>query len=294
MRKIVSFGCAGLLLVSTGLIAETLISEGSVQVSSEEFSQAIDYIVPEQQQENMRSKERNMRGFLADYFTIKLMADAARAKGLDEERSVKIQKEYSHNRFLTEALINDYYSSAPKPNYEVLAKEAYLANPKGYAQAEQVRAEHILIAVSDERDDKSALKKADELYSQAIKGKGTFSDLAKQHSDDPSAASNSGHLGFFVRETMVKPFSDTAFSMKKGEISKPVKTDFGYHIIHVLDKRKAGVQSFDAVKDQLISEQKRIFKAAKRDEIVSKFRSSPEIKVDEEAMMRFVKKMQQK
>lgn len=92
---------------------------------------------------------------------------------------------------------------------------------------------------------------------------------------------------------MVKPFSDAAFAMSIGEVSKPVKTSFGYHIIHVLERREAGLQPFDAVKQQLINEQKQAFKNAKRDEIVSKFRSSQDIKVDEEAMMEFVKKMQQ-
>ena len=294
MRKIVSLGCVSLLFVAISATAETLISEGSVQVTASEFTEAIDYIVPEHQQNNMRSKEKNMRGFLADYFTVKIMADVARAKGLDTDPSLKAQQAYNHNRLLTEALINDYVVSAKEPNYEALAKEAYLVDPKRFAQPEKVRAEHILIEVSDKQNDAAALKKAQELYAEAKKGKKVFADLAKEHSDDPSAAKNSGNLGFFEREAMVKPFSDAAFAMKKGEISQPIKTSFGYHIIHVLDQRKAGVQSFDAVKEQLINEQKRVFKDAKRDEIVSKFRSSSEIKVDEEAMKDFVKKMQQK
>lgn len=273
---------------------ETVLVELSgVSVNAHEFDQAITYLVPERQQENMRSKEKNMRGFLADYFTIKLMADAAREKGLDKDLSVQVQQAYNHNRLLTEALVNDYYASAKEPNYEVMAKESYLTDPKRFETPEQVRAEHILIAINDEQDDVAALKKAQELHVQATKDKKDFAVLAKEYSDDPSAADNSGDLGFFVREAMVEPFANAAFAMKKGEISKPVKTQFGYHIIHVLDQRKAGVQPFEAVKEQLIAEQKQVFKNAKRDEIVSKFRASPDIKVDEAAMQDFVKKMQQ-
>lgn len=294
MLKFVSLGCASLLLVTTSVFAETLIREGSVQVTTDEFAQAIEFVVPEQQQKNMHSKEQNMRGFLADYFTLKVMADAAQAKGLDKDPSVQARQAYSYNRLLTEALINDHYVSATEPEYEVLAREAYMLDPKRFDQPERVHAEHILIAVNSEQDDASALKKAQELYARAKENKGSFAELAKKHSDDPSAVSNSGNLGFFEREAMVKPFSDAAFAMKKGEISQPIKTSFGYHIIHLLDQRKAGAQSFDDVKAQLIDEQKRIFKDAKRDEIVSKFRSSSEIKVDEEAMKNFVKKMQQK
>ena len=294
MQNLFSSICVGLLLFAANTSAEVLISQDNIEVTADEFTYAVNRIVPQHQQENMRSKEKNMRGFLADYFTVKVMADAARAKGLDKDPALQVQLAYNNNRLLTEALVNDYYASQKEPSYEVLAKEAYLIDTKRFNTPEQVRAEHILIAINDQQDDAIALRKAQELYTKAKKYKTDFSDLAKKYSDDPSAVDNSGDLGFFVREAMVEPFSDAAFAMKKGEISKPVKTDFGYHIIHVLDQRKAGVQSFDTVKAQLIEEQKIVFKNEKRDEIVSKFRSSPDIKVDDEAVMDFVKKMQQK
>lgn len=271
----------------------TLIQHASTKVTDSEFEAAITYLVPERQQENMRAKEKNMRGFLADYFTVKIMAQAARAKGLDKDPSVQIQQAYSHDRLLTEALIEEFYAAASEPNYESLAKESYLTEPKRFEIPEQVHAEHILIAVNDKQSEAAALEKANNLYAQVKKDTKAFADIAKKHSDDPSAASNSGNLGFFTRDAMVKPFSDAAFAMSIGEVSKPVKTSFGYHIIHVLERREAGLQPFDAVKQQLINEQKQAFKNAKRDEIVSKFRSSQDIKVDEEAMMEFVKKMQQ-
>lgn len=272
---------------------EVLVSTDGISVTASEFEAAIEYLVPESQQGSMRGTEKNMRGFLADYFTIKVMADVARSKDLNKTPSVQVQQAYNHNRLLVEALVDNYYASAKQPNYEVLAKESYLSDAKRFETPEQVRAEHILIAINDDQDD-AALKKAQELYVQATKGKKGFAALAKEHSNDPSAASNSGDLGFFTREKMVKPFADAAFAMKKGEISKPIKTQFGYHIIHVLDQRKAGVQPFEAVKEQLIAEQKQVFKNAKRDEIVSRFRASPDIKVDEAAMQDFVKKMQQR
>lgn len=293
LRKKFSISCFGLVLISISAYSNTLISEGDISVSASEFNNAIDYIVPEQQKENMRAKEKNMRGFLADYFTVKLMAAAARSKGLDKDPGVQIKNAYNHDRLLTEALINDYYVSAKEPDYEALAKEAYLVDQKRFNIPEQVRAEHILIAVNDKQSEAAALEKANNLYAQVKKDTKAFADIAKKHSDDPSVASNSGNLGFFPRDAMVKPFSDAAFAMSIGEVSKPVKTSFGYHIIHVLERREAGLQPFDAVKQQLINEQKQAFKNAKRDEIVSKFRSSQDIKVDEEAMMEFVKKMQQ-
>ena len=93
---------------------------------------------------------------------------------------------------------------------------------------------------------------------------------------------------------MVKPFADKAFSMKPGQLAKPVKTQFGYHVIHVLDKKAAQKQPFDEVRQQLVAEQVKAFKDAKRDEVVSRYRGSPDIKVNEEAMVEFVKKMQER
>ena len=293
MRNIILFGLASVFFSSGVVCAKTLISSGDVSVSSEELSSAIENVIPEEKHEYMRDKEKNIRGFLADYYTVKAMADAARKKGLDKDPGVQITRAYNDNRLLTEVLIKDYYASVVEPNYESLAKEAYLADPKRFSIPEQVRAEHILVSVNEEQNKAIAAKKAQQLYIQAIESKKDFAQLAKEHSDDPSAASNSGDLGFFVREAMVEPFSEAAFAMKIGEVSKPIKTEFGYHIIHVLDRKKSGLQTFDAVKSQLIDEQKRVFKNAKRDEIVSKFRSSPDIKVDEDALKDFVKKMQQ-
>lgn len=292
MYKVLSLLSISLLCFTASLNAKTLISEGAVNVSDEEFTAAINYLVPEAQQKNMRSKEKNMRGYLADYFTIKALADAARKKDLDKSPGVQIKIDNGVNRLLAEELINDYYTSAEKPDYEVLAKEAYLVDSKRFNYPEKVRVEHILIAVNEKQDDSFAQKKAQEIYLRATKGKESFSELAKEFSDDPSAASNHGDLGFFAKDAMVAPFSDAAFAMKKGEISQPVKTSFGYHIIHFLEHSNAGLQSFNEVKAQLIEEQKRVFKNAKRDEIVSKFRSSPDIKVDEDAVKNFVNKMQ--
>src|SRR6185295_10534257 len=88
-----------------------------------------------------------------------------------------------------------------------------------------VHASHILLTTEDEAKD---VKK------QLNKG-ADFSELAKKSSKDPSTAQNGGDLGFFSRDQMVKPFSDKAFSMKPNQVSDPVKTQFGYHIIKVLE-----------------------------------------------------------
>jgi len=134
-------------------------------------------------------------------------------------------------------------------------KKFYDDNPEKFEQPEQVKASHILIKVdakASEDDIKGAEKKVKEIEAKA-KAKGAdFAALAKEFSEGPSKT-NGGDLGFFTRRKMVKPFSDAAFKMKVGDISKPVRTQFGYHIIKVTEKKEAEKRAFDEVKDQIRS-----------------------------------------
>lgn len=108
-------------------------------------------------------------------------------------------------------------------------------NKKDYGTPKRVSARHILFKVepgAEQDGGEAARKKALEVLADARAGK-DFAELAKKYSDDPGSKTNGGDLGFFARDKMVKPFSDAAFAMKIGQVSDPVKTTFGWHIIKV-------------------------------------------------------------
>ena len=131
------------------------------------------------------------------------------------------------------------------------AKNYYEKNKDKYTQKEQVRAKHILISPTAKKiSDAEALKLAEKIYNQLKKG-ADFDKLAKKYSDDPGSKDKGGDVGFFPRGRMVKPFEDTAFSLKVGQISKPVKTRYGYHIIKVIAKKQAKTSTFEEVKDEI-------------------------------------------
>ena len=116
--------------------------------------------------------------------------------------------------------------------------EFYKQNPNQFEQPPRVRASHILIGFPENADDaaKAAAKaKAQQVLSQVKAGK-DFAALAKQYSTDPGSAQNGGDLGLFQQGQMVPPFDKAAFSMKEGETSDLVETQFGYHIIRVVEK----------------------------------------------------------
>lgn len=164
----------------------------------------------------------------------------------DIEKEVRIQKvvndqigEIKKNVSISEQEVQSFYNDP--------------ANKDKFMQKESVKASHILIKVAKDatkEDDAKAQKKIKDLLKRAKKGE-DFAKLAKENSEDPSAAQNSGELGYFSTEDMVPEFATAAFAMKPGEISDVVKTPFGYHIIKSEDKKPAQMVPYDEVKDKI-------------------------------------------
>lgn len=137
-------------------------------------------------------------------------------------------------------------------------RKAYDDNQRRFQIKEARQASHILIAAEGGADaKKKARAKADELHAQLKKNPKDFAALAKQHSQDPGSAAKGGDLGFFERGAMVKGFDDVVFSMKPGEISQPVETEFGWHIIRLAGVRGGKGKTFEEARPEIESEMKR-------------------------------------
>jgi peptidyl-prolyl cis-trans isomerase D len=131
-------------------------------------------------------------------------------------------------------------------------------NKAQYVAPEQRRASHILIEVpkgADAETDKKARTKAEDILKQ-IHGGADFAALARKYSQDPGSAKQGGDLGYFVSGTMTKAFDDKVFSMKKGQISDLVRTEFGYHIIKLTDIKRVE-KTFNQVKKEVTREYKK-------------------------------------
>lgn len=138
------------------------------------------------------------------------------------------------------------------PLADAQVREFYDKNPDKFKQDESVRASHILFRVDEKATDaekKKVRAQADSVLKQA-KGGADFAELAKKHSADGSAAQG-GDLNFFSKGQMVPAFEQAAFSLKPGQISDVVTTQFGYHIIKVTDRKAASTVAFDEVKDRI-------------------------------------------
>jgi len=168
-----------------------------------------------------------------------LMAEAAVQAALDSGPSFEDRLKYHKRRALRDA----YYDKSVRnaiPDED--AKKIYDTKIAGMKPEEEIHARHILVATEAE---------AKEVKERLMKGE-DFATVAKEKSKDPSA--EGGDLGFFGRGQMLKPFEDAAFALKVGEISDPVQTQFGWHIIKVEEKRTRPLPTFDQVKDTIISQ----------------------------------------
>ena len=139
-------------------------------------------------------------------------------------------------------------------------RKYYTENEKRYSTPEERRASHILVkadkgAPAAERA--KAKAKAEALLAELKKNPAAFAELARKNSDDPGSAERGGDLDFFGRGAMVKPFEDAAFSLKPGQMSGIVESDFGYHIIQVTAARGGEKRSFEAVRPELEDEVRR-------------------------------------
>lgn len=139
-----------------------------------------------------------------------------------------------------------------QPGEEKL-KENYEENRDQYRTEEQRKASHILIAASGEDEGvwKKAQEKASHLAEKARQG-ADFATLAKENSADPGSAKKGGDLGFFGHGVMTPEFEKKVFSMQKGDISDPVKTPFGYHVIKLVDLRPEVVKPFEEVREKVL------------------------------------------
>lgn len=126
-------------------------------------------------------------------------------------------------------------------------KAFYYTNKDQFVQPEQRQASHILIQINETTSEAEAKQKISEIASKVAAGE-DFAALAKQHSEDPGSANIGGDLGMFQQGMMVPEFDQAVFSMQPGEVSEPIKTDFGYHLIKLTKIQPKQIPEYETVK----------------------------------------------
>jgi peptidyl-prolyl cis-trans isomerase C len=188
-----------------------------------------------------------------------LMAGAAAKDNLDKAENFADRVKYHYRRALRDAFVDARIRGAVS---EAVAKKIYEEKIGSMKQEQEVHARHILVDTEAE---------AKEVADRLKKGE-DFATLAKEKSKDKAEG---GDLGLFTQGQMVKPFEDAAFALQAGQISQPVQTQFGWHIIKVEEKRNKPLPSFDQVKEAILVQ----LMQQKAQEVVTGLRESAKIEV---------------
>lgn len=187
-----------------------------------------------QQQAMQFNSEEGRKQLLQELINQQLLYLDAKEKGLDNNELYKKELEKTAESLLKQFAIRELLSNVTVTDEEIA--EYYNTHKDQFKSEESVRASHILV---------DSEETANEIYEKLNNGE-SFEEAAKEFSKCPSKEKG-GDLGYFTKGKMVKEFEEASFELATDELSKPVKTQFGYHIIKVLDKKEAGSKSLEEV-----------------------------------------------
>lgn len=225
-------------------------SAAGVQVTSLDLVADAQRIPPEVRAQ-LQSRTKNLEQQVSNLLARRIVAQQALEQGLDKDPVVQAALQVARDRVLSDMML-ERADAAARPSAEQvegLARNIYTAQPQRFEVPEQVQARHILIAGKDA----AARAKAHQISKELAAG-ADFAALAKEHSADTGSAQRGGDLGFFGKGRMVPEFETTAFALKDGQISDPVESQFGLHIIQRTATKPAGKQPFEEVRAALIKE----------------------------------------
>jgi peptidyl-prolyl cis-trans isomerase C len=231
-------GFAMVLLASLPLRAQdanpVLAKVNGAEIRQSDLALAEEELGPSLAQMDPATKKENVLAFLID---MKIVAKAAEDKKIEDRPDFKARLTFTRNRLLMDNLLAAEGKAATT---DEAMKKVYDEAAKQIEGEQEVHARHILVETEDE---------AKAIEAELKKG-ADFAELAKKKSKDPGAA-DGGDLGFFTKDQMVPEFSAVAFALEPGKISDPVKSQFGWHVIKVEEKRNRKAPDFDQVKAQI-------------------------------------------
>jgi peptidyl-prolyl cis-trans isomerase C len=204
------------------------------EIRQSDLTLAEEELGPSLAQMDPSTKRENVLAFLID---MKIVAKAAEDKKVESNEDFKKRLAFTRNRLLMDSLLATEGKAATTDD---AMKKVYEDASKQITSEQEVHARHILV---ESEDDAKAI-------AAELKKGADFAELAKKKSKDPGA-SDGGDLGFFTKDQMVPEFSAVAFTLEPGKVSDPVKSQFGWHVIKVEEKRNRQAPAFEQVKAQI-------------------------------------------
>ena len=229
--------------------AQIIAYQGKVILTQHEIDAAFSRIPEENRLQFIRDGGR-VDHLIRSLLHRKIVASDAGEAGFDQDPVMAERMVLAAQKELAEAWLEKLVEDAPAADYEALAYEDYLANPETYRSDEAVDVSHILIG-TENRSLQDAEALAGTLSAQLEEDPAGFDALVMEYSDDPAKSVNAGRYPDMQRGQMVVAFENVAFALEQdGQISQPVKTEYGYHIIRLNGRSGNTVPEFDEIKNE--------------------------------------------
>ena len=279
------FFIAGALALATHAIAQTaaspaapvlppetpLVVDGNITVDAADFEGNI-LRIPEDRRAGFRRSYYRVAAVIDNVFVTRSVAQKARDAGLDKDPAVQARLKQLQDAFLADEYMKKIEKDAQVADVDTRAREMYIADKEKYMTDEEVQMQQVLIGVKCRTKD-AALELARKAHDEAVSGT-DFLAVAAKYSDVGERAEKGGDLGWGPVKAFVPSVREAVAKMKKGEISEPVESPFGYHVFKLID-RKAPVQKpFEAVKKQIIDTERANLHRRKVEEVIQAVRGS--------------------
>lgn len=272
-----------MLSVITISYAGVVVDKQGIEINKDDVDLLLK-VAPEKAQLNLLNNKEQFQVKLVQLYLTKAIAVQGKRESLTVEQQVELNKMIDLFYF---RLIINQLTKQNLPKFEPLAKLEYQSAKEKYLSKEKIAVEHILINTK-KRNEADALKLVQEIRGRIINGD-DFNQLAKQYSDDPTVKKNQGKLGLFEKGKMVKPFEEAAYSLKMGELSVPIKTKFGYHLLKKYKHIKAGIQPYTEVKDQIVEKLKKEFIQTRLDDYYDEIKKNNKMQINEKELDALIK-----
>ncbi|MEE9524234.1 MAG: peptidylprolyl isomerase [Thermodesulfovibrionales bacterium] len=223
--------------------------------------------------------EQGLRNIVDELIKTELLYLQARKEGLDNSPDY-IAKVEDYKKFALVGMLFERIVASQAEVSEKDARDYYGKNKADFTRPQRIKASHVLVKTRSE---------AEEILKEIKSGK-SFGELARKRSIDTNSAENGGNLGFFSMGEMSQEFEEVAFSLKKGEISNPVKSRYGYHIIKVTDRKEEETVEFSQVKDIIVQRLEQEKQQTAFNEFIEKIKNDYPVETNEAKLRELIEK----
>jgi len=300
-RTVTAFALATLIIAADCIAQaqkagdQVLAENAAVKLTRSDYETDLLRVPPEMRGEFATSPKR-LTMMLNTLLLDKTLAKEARDVGLDRNEEIARRLALETDRFLAQAMIGKIESDAAaefdakEADFLATARETYMLNKEKYRRPEQISASHILFDPA-KRGNGAALALAKETRAKLLAG-ANFATVAAEVSDDPTAKTNGGGLGWFGPGKLDPAFTKTAFALKNaGDLSEPVQSSFGWHIIRLDGRRPPQDMPWEQARKVIMTDLKQRHVIEARDARLNAIRNDPNLKINQAAIDGLVVKL---